>query len=83
MKLEKLTQDEHEDLARALFESRQAFMALYIRLAKAYGVTKKPGLLAQRVQIIVDQLRCEMESAFNREFGAEKGAPYYNQVNSQ
>lgn len=83
MKLEKLTQDEHEELARALFESRQAFMALYVRLSKAYGVTKKPGLLAQRVQIVVDQLRGEMESAFNRDFGAEKGSPYYNQANTE
>src|SRR5437868_4896901 len=80
MKLEKLSQSEHEDLARALFETRQAYIALALRLSSAYGPTRRPALIARRIYAQIDQLRLEMEAQFNVEFGAESGDPYYNKA---
>lgn len=79
MKRSKLTPEEHQDLGRALRESRLAFSALYIRLSEAYGVSKRPGRLARNVEIEINKLRNEMDSLyFNEVEGATaKNTPYY------
>jgi len=68
MKRQRLTYREHITLGKELYKMRNCMVKRAVQISNAYGVSKKPGKLADRAYTVIDNLRCEMDDQLYRDY---------------